>query len=225
MKGLSVFHIKLLGVIICVCYTLFFGFFVINSSLRCKSIANKVREEENFLNDFKDEIKNFEETIDKLRKEKEEFSQYLFSDKDIASFLEKISTFAKESKVNIINMQTKNFEKVEEIDKEGVLSPLAKAKLSAKKGSSKEVGNLKEKDKIKASSQEITGPVLSFLPIDMKVEGTFQDLVNFLIYLEKYRQLITLPEIEIRVNKYPLLSCSFLLNIYSLRDLEEIRRK
>ncbi|MCM8823528.1 MAG: hypothetical protein NC822_02520, partial [Candidatus Omnitrophica bacterium] len=164
MKGVSIFRIKLLGVIICICYTLFLGFFVIKSSLRCKSIANKVREEENFLNDFRDEIKNFEEIIYKLRKEKEEFSQYLFSDKDIASFLEKISSFAKESKVNIINMQTKNFEKVEEVDKEGVLSPLAKAKVSAKKGSPNDMGNLKDKDKRK-SSKEISGPIISFLPI------------------------------------------------------------
>jgi len=57
------------------------------------------------------------------------------------------------------------------------------------------------------------------MPIDIKVAGEFEPLVDFLIYLEKHRQLITLSDVEIRVRRYPLLECSFILKIYSMQEL------
>ena len=65
---------------------------------------------------------------------------------------------------------------------------------------------------------------LAAMPIDIKLEGTYSDFIDFLWQLEDFKQLLTISDVEIvmREREYPALKCAFTLKIYSLKSLEEI---
>ncbi len=150
------------------------------------------------------DMESMRTSLKKYEEEKKKFSQLLFKERDIPGFLRKISSFAKESGVKIVNMKTKHFREVEMIEIKKNVSQVARKKLSSEK----------EKETI----------TLSYLPINIEVEGKFGSLVNFLIYLEKYRQLLSLADIKISRKKYPILKCKFVLKIYSLKEAKNKKR-
>ncbi len=205
IKGL-----KIGGIVICVAFTVVLGMWVNISAYRFNKARVKFNAGKSKLSRLRKDKERLMKTLQHYRTEREKFQRILFTDKDIASFLDKISQLAVQSNVKIVNMRTKKFKKVEPVEEmEGVLAPLAKKKISRKR---------KKKDEEK-------GPVLSSLAIDMKISGNFDSLVNFLIFLERSRQLLTLSNIEVKVSSYPTLTASFVLRLYSLKDISGVKKR
>ena len=197
----SIKGIKIGAIFICLIFTLSFSLFAFMSLLRYYENRRELEVFQSRLLNLEEDAKNFEKLLENYKEERELFKKLLFTEKDIASFLDEISQFAKKAKVKIVNMQTRHFKKVELEEIDETVTPLVKKR--RKKSSKKE-------SKI--------APALLFMPINMKIEGSFSSLVDFLIFLEKYRQLIALTDVGINIKKYPTLSCSFTLRIYSLKE-------
>lgn len=149
------------------------------------------------LKEKKEQYNNLDQLLKKYAKEKKEFEKHLFSDRDIATFLNEISAFAKEANVEITNIKsTRKTEVPSESEK------LLKEK-AAKKG---ERGEQEEE------------PGLLMFPMDISVEGNFHALLSFLAKIEDYRQLLTMSNFKMNLSTkgYPLLETSFLLRLYSI---------
>jgi Tfp pilus assembly protein PilO len=77
-----------------------------------------------------------------------------------------------------------------------------------------------EKDKAKNSQ------TLSAMPIQIKIKGAFPNLVRFLDHLQEYKQMINVSNVVIRQDRsYPLLNCEFVIRIYTLKTMEELKNK
>jgi Tfp pilus assembly protein PilO len=160
------------------------------------------------LRDLEKEAQDFQALIQRYKDERERLATILFTEKDIAAFLNKISDFAKDSQVRIITMDAQKMRVVKlvqdkDLDNESVRMSRP---FSANKIQDRE-----------------TGPSLVFMPIDLSIEGRFGWIIQFLTSLEKYRQLLTLTNVSIRRQEaaYPLLNCKFVLRLYALEQMEE----
>jgi Tfp pilus assembly protein PilO len=150
-----------------------------------------------------------QELLAKYADEKEKFASLLFKEQDIPAFLEEISGSAVKAHVTVSTIATRSFVRVKYKEIDESVSAAGKARLSA--------------DAKNKSAQDDTGSVLVYLPIEVTIQGKFESLVEFLVSLEKYKQLVTLSDVEIKTKKYPQLECKFVVNIYSLRDLESVK--
>ncbi|MDD5449491.1 MAG: hypothetical protein PHO42_02710 [Candidatus Omnitrophica bacterium] len=144
------------------------------------------------------DVSDLQNLIQRYKNERQQLEEMLFSDKDIATFLDQISLFANNAKVAIKDMQAQQPQAVRPATQAG-----GKASQEAAE----------------------SGPVLYALPINMTVEAEFEHLMGFLISLEKYRQLLTLSDVHITRKTYPLLDCKFTLRLYSLKTLSSRRTK
>jgi Tfp pilus assembly protein PilO len=153
-------------------------------------------------------------SIDQYQKEIDQVQPYLFKERDVPAFLDNISEFAKKSSVTVIDMTTQRFQEV--------ILPKDETASAASEQRRRKFGN----DTLdKKSREEEEQDVITFaaMPIQIKISGTFESLVDFLFALDGYKQLITLGNVEIGVgNNYPVLECNFLLKIYSLKTLREL---
>lgn len=183
-----------LFLILSVCYK-FSTYEKLKKSIKIKEIRVSKLEED---------IRNMYVLLEKYEKEKAEFNKLLFKKRDIPAFLKKISAFAKKSRIDVVSLKRGRFSKVKFAETIEVLPELSKRKIS------------KEKKKKKRKKEEI---VLTYLPINVHVKGKFENLVDFLIYLEKYRQLLTLTNVKIKRKNYPILDCEFVIKIYSLTEV------
>ena len=186
--------------------------FVICNYLDYSKQQKRYDEELAALEMAKKQIADLQQSIAFYEREKESFSQMLFNERDVPAFLDQISETAKQSAVNIIDMRTKHFQAVkvpEEISSSKVGSQ------SRKKGANQEqIDN-------KAQVKKIL--TLAAMPIDIKIEGEFTSLVDFLGKLEQNKQLLTITNVEINTTRdYPILDCKFTLKIYSLKNLAEL---
>lgn len=177
-----------------------------------KSWAAKNRE----LETLKAKIKLVSEEIGKYEKEKADFQQFLFAEQDVPTFLDSISEYARKTKVNIQDMKTKRFQSVvlpKEISE-------SQSRLSAMKAAKAEAAAVDSQSRLKRIL------TLAGMPINIRVEGTFANLVEFLGYLDDFKQLLTITNVEIAVTKnYPVLRCKFTLTIYSLKTIDELEYK
>lgn len=203
---LSANSVKITAVFACTVFTLIFVALIFYNFNNCFEIEKKGVIREEHLSQLKNDVKDLSRLIQTHKEEKEKFQKILFNDRDVAVFLEEIPRLAKSSKVKILSMKAKKFIRVQ---------PPAESREAVSSSAQKKTsGGNKEEEK---------GPILSALPIDIKIEGEFKSIVDFLIYLEKYKQLLTLSNIDIKIQNYPLLKSSFTLNLYSLKDIEEIK--
>jgi hypothetical protein len=157
-----------------------------------------------------EEIAHIKKMLAHYDKEKEEFKDYLFEEQDIPAFIDQVSEYAKEARVNITDMKTQKFQRVV-VPKDdfelGKRSPVDQTKVR------------EQKEKRMPLSQVLT---LSAMPIRVKVEGTFSGLAHFLNFLQDYEQLVSVSGVEISRGDYPTLDCQFVIRIYSLKTLEEL---
>ncbi len=161
-------------------------------------------------------IAEFKQYIEQYETEKEEFDKYLFSEQDIPSFLDEISAYAGSTEVKIIDMKTQRFKAV--TTAKGVSTPQA---FIAKKRKAR-----KTREKFKSQSDVKRILTLAAMPIKIKVEGTFSSFMEFFNYLDEFKQLITISNIEMASGReYPSLKCDFTLKIYSFKTLEELEYK
>jgi len=157
------------------------------------------------------EIERMQESIKKYHKEISDVEPFLFDDRDVPAFLDSISQFAAGTQVTVIDMKTRQFQQVvlpREINES--MSPLRKSRY----------GYMGQEEKELTPEEIIT---FAAMPIQIKIRGAFESLVDFLFELDQYQQLITLSDVEIKLTKdYPVLECNFLLKIYSLKTLEDL---
>lgn len=169
---------------------------------------------------LKKEIIQLNKSIELYAKETDNFAKLLFNERDVPAFLDGIAKSAKDSKVNILQMKTQKFQEVKVPDE-----------LSASASNASKLGAAAAKKTNPANNPDAPPDfkkilTLSAMPIHMEVEGEFESLVTFLGELEAYRQLLTVTNVEIDVQRdYPILRCKFTLRIYSLKSLEDLKEK
>ncbi|HBR14531.1 MAG TPA: hypothetical protein DD723_03175 [Candidatus Omnitrophica bacterium] len=162
----------------------------------------------------REEIVQIEKLIVDYEKDKEAFEELLFTERDIPAFLDEISKFAKMDHVNLVDMQTQRFYQV----------PMPEEAVKQSKfASGARNSPVTDAEKEQQKENILT---LSAMPIDVKLEGEFVDLANFLGRLQEYKQLTNISDVDIILTgDYPKLSCQFTVNIYSLKTLEDFKIK
>jgi len=161
-------------------------------------------------NRLKADINRMQTAIEEYKKEIEDIQPYLFTERDVPSFLDSISQFALENDVTVIDMKTQRFQEV-------VLPDEIAESMRASQG----------RFQMRAEQEQAIPPeqIMTFaaMPIQIKIQGEFEALVDFLYAMEGYKQLITLSNVQIAVTRdYPFLECDFLLRIYSMKTLKEL---
>ena len=189
---------------LCIIVTFLLGLLGVFNYYRYDEILRRTVKNNTRLSMLEKDAKELGDFIQRFREERDRFAKVLFSDKDISSFLDKIAEFANKTEVTVMSMKTQRFQDVK-IPEEDIVG---KAYLVGKK----DFKNEEEAKKL----------TLASLPMDMVIEGEFDRAIDFLLSLEKYRQLLTLTNVEIKRRTYPVLVCSFTLRIYSLKQLDEI---
>lgn len=166
---------------------------------------------------LKKELDETKQSIDTLKKEQAEFKGLLFDERDVPAFLDGISASAAKSSVYVMEMQSQQFSEVtvpkHVVDTNGKLK-----RMKASETDEAEVDpNSKE-----ALEEMLT---LASMPINFKIRGDYQAIVNFMNSIENYRQLLNVSNVEISSGStnYPFLTCQFTLKIYSLKKLGDIR--
>jgi hypothetical protein len=144
--------------------------------------------------------KNLETLITKFQEEKQQFEEFLFTDRDVATFLDEFSQFAKESKVEVFRIRAQKQRPVPQAEKEETSQAMRR----------------------RGKEQEGEPVGLLMLPMQIGVRGDFLSTVQFLIKLEQYRQLLTVSDVKIEISRegHPLLDIDFLLRLYSISTFE-----
>lgn len=196
--------VTLIWIYICIIFSLactaLVGFHYRNYS----EVQKKFTRENNKLWALERDSQHLQRLIQNYKDERMRLEAMLFADKDIATFLDMISDFAKSSNIRIVDMKAQKI---------SVVKPQTEIVSDTAIMSNKETLGKKKKE---------TGLGLTSIPIKIAIEGNFERTVEFLLSLEKYRQLLTLSNVNIRRGKYPLLNCNFTLRLYSLKQMEEI---
>lgn len=135
---------------------------------------------------------------------------FVFTDRDIATFLENFSDFAHQANITPISIVTKNIRAVPvSSESEKILKQMSKDK---------------KEDKSKKDMAEKL-PGLLTKPMEIKIKGEYPHLINFLTSLEEYKQLLTINNLNIRVARegYPALEASFVIHLYTI-ELSETKQ-
>lgn len=190
-----------------------FGYVLFNQYTELGQVQFQFEAEKQNLNNLRSEIASIEESIGRYKKEKEDFSKLLFNERDVPAFLDEISKYAKDASTMIIDMKTQQFHRVA-VPKE--VEDVRHANTSL----NKQLADQQRQNELK---QALT---LSAMPIQVKVKAGFSSFVQFLDRLQDYKQLLNIANVEIQTTpQYPLLDCQFTIRIYSLKTLEELKRK
>ena len=194
-------------IVICIFTTLgsagTIGTFYFKHNKLLKAISLQKRRIEKLQKD----LRNSERLLLHYQQEISRFRKLLFTDRDVATFLEEMSTMAKKSKVRIVDITTYNIRRV--LPEEREIEKLQRRGRKSKK----------------KTSQKMPMLSLAMLPMKVKIKSEFKNIVKFLLYLEKYRQLLTLSDVKISLSRYPLLDSQFNLRLYSIRSIKEIEEK
>ncbi len=194
------------GSVIIVCAMFWLGFQNGREYIRAKAQFDEKQQE---LRDVLDEINAIKAKIVLYQEEKKDFEAYLFKEQDIPALLDEISKIAKDSLVNIIDMKTQSFSAVQPAG-----TDIAGRKVQSNVNQASGQEQLKE------------ALTLAAMPITMKIEGEFTALLTFFNSIEDFKQLVTVNKVEIASDaQYPVLKCSYILNIYSLKTLAEIEAR
>ncbi len=203
-KNLNYKTLRVLGIALNAGITLTCASVVFLNIVQYNQEAAALKEGEARVGRMEQNRRDSEQLLSRYEKERERFQALLFSEQDIPAFLDEIAAYAKKSKLAITNVATRQFSAVKVSEIAESASTMSSAKLS-------------EEQKKKKEAEVV--PVLTFLPIEVTLEGSFDAIVAFLSDLERYRQLLTLSDVEIKLKNYPVLSSRFTVNIYSLRDM------
>ncbi len=207
---MKVKQVKLVAIVSCVVFIIFL-IGVIGWRVKVYNEAQAhLAEQSNQLEAVKKEIAMMKASIDQYEIEKKDFEQYLFDDQDIPAFLEGVSGFAKETKVNVVDMKTQRFEAIKIGSDIDGRSPLAKRIQEKREAESKG----------KTPQNTLT---LAAMPINIEIEGTYKSFIDFLDKLQGFKQLLTISNLELAsTQKYPILHAAFTLKIYSFKTLEDL---
>lgn len=207
--------IKNIAIWVCVITVLVIGYMTYNNITVFSTTRGYRDDKIHQLAKIKSEVAEIERLMVFYKKEKSDFQQYLFQEKDIPGFLDGLSGFAQSAGINIVDVKTNKFQEVKIPD-------------SLQEGTSQMIKNAQNSsDKTPLTTAELNKMLtLSAMPINIKISGSYESIVNFYRHLENFKQLISISNIEIAAlnNAYPLLQCDFTLKIYSLKTLEELQQ-
>lgn len=203
--NISVRAIRWTGISVCVVFSLAFATVVGFNCFKYSEAEKQFKQKQAHFIKLEKDAQNLKELLKGYREERERFSKLLFSDRDIATFLEEFGDFAKKAEVKIVDMKVRKFQNVRVTEVVEEVSPRFK----------RDVSKENQQDAISLSS----------MPINVVTEGNFEHIFNFLIFLETYRQLLTLSDVSIKCLKYPLLECAFTLRLYGLKTAGEIEKQ
>jgi len=201
--NISTNSVRFIGILICIVSTLIFLFLIGFSYSRYSNQKGQLKQSQAQLLNAQEDMQNLEELLRGYKQERERFSKLLFSDRDIATFLEEFGDFAKKAQVKIMDMKVQGFREVSLWDEA-------------------EKSSLRYRQSSYTGKKENEGVSLRAMLINVVVQGNFNHIMDFLLFLERYRQLLTLSNVRIQRRTYPVLECGFNLSLYSLKQLEEI---
>ena len=199
--------IRTVGFSLCVIVILACAGIVFTKFSDLNQAKESLRDSSEKLQKLKIEVAQIDKLMADYDKEKEEFSQYLFSDRNIPSFLDEISKIAADSGVSIVDMKAQSFRQV-------AVSDDFQAKRYGAGADKAPVPTEKEK-----RDQILT---LSAMPIAISLKGQFKNFATFLERIQSNKQLVSIANMSIALGTYPELSCRFTLNIYSIKTLSEL---
>ncbi len=212
---LTIKKIRIAAIVICAMIALILGIIAMNRYQSSIAVLNDFDEQKEHLKNLKKEIEQTQLSLEKLKKEQEEFKKTLFDERDVPAFLDGISNSAAKSSVHVMEMKTQQFS--------AVIVPKEMIDINQQVSKVKFVDDNKQnsaKPEIYLS-ERLT---LASMPIRIKINGTFEAIVSFLSSIENYRQLLTVSNVEISITQnYPQLTCEFNLRIYSLKTLKDIK--
>jgi len=188
-------QVKVIGVSICAGLSVLVFVIIGVSYAAYYKVTQRYQKKYSQLIVLEKDAKDLDQLLQEYRAERERFESLLFSEQDIAVFLDKVSGFSRNYHVKIADMRAQEF----------VVVAVAQG----------EAADQKSYDKKEEG--------LAYKPIKMEVEANFSDLMKFLIALEKTRQLLTLNDITINRSNYPLLKCRFTLKLYGLKNKERLK--
>jgi len=195
--------------------------FVLGLSAWCTAAYHDAKEalqgldvQNNKLANLDKEIEISKNSVDQLKEEQEEFKKLLFNERDVPSFIDGLSHSAKQSSVLIMDMKTQRFSQII------VPKEMRSANSLEVKRSYDDFDDDKKPDRSADLQNTLT---LASMPIHIKIHGAFDAIIHFLNFVENYRQLLTISNVEIqRDRSYPQLDCNFILKIYSLENLKDL---
>ncbi|HOD12765.1 MAG TPA: hypothetical protein PLO93_02325 [Candidatus Omnitrophota bacterium] len=148
---------------------------------------------------LEDQMQQFDSLMAEHQKDIKRFESLLFTEKDIAAFLEGISVSSKQYNVKPKEMTALQAEIVK------VKDPLAP----------KDVRPTSSRD-----AQADEGLYLMATPYKLRVSGETENVFDFMTSLEKNRQLLTLSDFLVSGRMYPEIQVEFRLDLYSLGGLD-----
>jgi hypothetical protein len=216
---MTIKNVKVGALVICLIFAVGLNALAIWQYVSYTEIEKELSVEKDSLYKLKEDIEKTKDEIDLYEREKEEFAEYLFDERDVPAFLDEISKLAKKDDVNIVDMKSQRFLRVD------VASRIAQTRTDQPIRNR----NQTEGDMTAAQRKEIEIKnilTLASMSTLVQVKGTFNALVRFLRDLHNYEQLVSIIDIEIsNLREYPQLNCRFTIKIYSLTSLEELKNK
>ncbi|MBN2483516.1 MAG: hypothetical protein JXD21_04880 [Candidatus Omnitrophica bacterium] len=125
------------------------------------------------------------------------FEEILFQDKDIPLFLEGISSASDRFHAHIIEIKALS---PQIVDIDGGRIRQSKQKIASRQQPSLQQDSL----------------TLGSSPFRIKIKGSFENIIQFLLSLQEHRQLLSVSNVVIAEKEYPVLESSFDLDLYSL---------
>ncbi len=210
-------NIKIGALVICLLFGVGMIGFTLWQYTSYSEVEQELSMEKKNLYSLKEDIEKTKDEIDRYDIEKKEFAEYLFNERDVPAFLDEFSKLAKKDKINIVDLKSQRFLRVD------VASRIAKAR------SSQPIRN-RDKEKLTAAQRKELKVdhilTLASMSTVVQVNGTFNSIMKFLGDLQKYKQLVSIFDIQISsLREYPKLECHFIVKIYSLTSLKELKDK
>ena len=177
------------------------GLFIYPATVRVQDLRSRLNRTEAELQEKQRIADALEELIRKFQDDLKLAEPIVFTDRDVATFLNNFSDFAKQANMTLISIKRLKSKPV----------PSSTESEEALKKKDKKKGRAKDKPEDEA-------PGLLMWPMEIEVKGEYPDLINFLISLEEYKQLLTINDLNVRLSRegYPNLEAKFIIRLYTM---------
>ena len=155
--------------------------------------------QETRLKSLKESARDLEAKLGEYSQDRSKFEAVSFKEEEVPLFLEGISSDAKKFNVRITEMRALPRKAVE----------------TSQPGSYQ--GSVLE---AKPAPDDL---YLASIPSEITVKGKTQDVIRFVSSIERNKKLLSISDINIRVEIYPEVRCSFHLDLYCFKAWKEIR--
>lgn len=209
--GIKLFSDKRVNILNIAVLAIFFsaviGLFIYPATAKTISLQSKLSSLELEVKQKAGIVDRMQDLVARYRKDLRLADELVFTDRDIATFLENFSEFSRTANVTLLSIKSQKVKPVPAQD------PL-ESELEKKS---------RRRNTKKSDDEENNKPGLLMQPMDIKIKGTYNSIIDFLISLEEYRQLLTINNLNITVSRegYPQLEASFLMRMYKMDSAED----